>query len=257
MHTMLRVLICLTLSVGWLDAAAAGPNPCKFSADRQLSLDGAGLEEIEIVGRGGDLEIRPSSTAGVDALGQACASSAGMLERTQIRGAREGATARVFVQVPDEPGELNSGYATLDLSVKVPAGVAVRITDTSGDIDVEGVRVAQITDSSGDIEVRETTGDLEINDSSGDLKLTGVGGALTLTDSSGDITVDTAKSLHVLRDSAGDIRAVGVKGDVVIDNDSSGDIYVDDIDGNVEVVSDSTGERSIENVRGSVRQPSD
>ena len=229
MHTMLRGLICLTLTVGWLDAAAAWPDSCKFSADRTLSLDGAGLEEIEIVGRGGDLEVRPASTAGVNASGRACASSAEMLERTQIRGSREGAKARVFVQVPDEPGELDSGYATLDIAVKVPASVAVRITDTSGD--------------------------LEINDSSGDLKLTDVGGALTLTDSSGDITVDTAKSLHVLRDSAGDIRAVGVNGDVVIDNDSSGDIYVDDIDGNVEVVSDSTGERSIENVRGSVRQP--
>jgi hypothetical protein len=257
MHTLLRGLICLALSVGYLDSAAAGEDPCKFSAERRLSLEGTGLEELEIVGRGGDLQVRPGSTARVDASGRACASSAAMLGRTQIRGSREGARARVFVQVPDDAGELDSGYATLNLVVNAPAGVAIRITDTSGDVDVEGVRLVQITDSSGDVEVRGTTGDLEINDSSGDLELIDIDGALTLTDSSGDITVGTARSVHVLRDSSGDIRVDGVKGDVVIDDDSSGDIYVDDIGGNVAVVSDSTGERSIGNVRGSVRQPPD
>jgi hypothetical protein len=255
MRPLLSSVVCLLSSIGWIDCAAAWPESCKFSADRKLELQSGGLIELEIVARGGDLKLQSSSSSGVAASGRACASSAELLERTQIRGTRDGTKARVFVQVPDDVGDLDSAYATLDLVIEVPAGVSVQITDTSGDIDAQGVRLARITDSSGDIETRGTSGDLEVSDSSGDLHLSDVEGAVTISDSSGDVTVDTAQSLRVLRDSSGDLRIVGIKGDVVVDNDSSGDIHVDRIGGNVEVVSDSSGERSIEHVVGSIREP--
>jgi hypothetical protein len=236
-------------------AADAWPEQCKFQAQRVLTLDAAGIQTLEIVGRGGDLNVRSGSATTISASGRACASSAALLERTQIRSTREADGARVFVQIPDEPGELEDGYATLDLTVQVPAALRIEITDTSGDVDAQGVRLARITDSSGDIEVRDSSGDLEVSDSSGDLGFTGIAGALTVTDSSGDLQVDTAKSVRVVRDSSGDLRIVRVSGDVTIENDSSGDIVVDDIGGNVEVVTDSSGERRIEHVKGTIRQP--
>ena len=250
---LLGVGLCALLVAGTADA---WPEQCKFEAERTLTLDVTAIQTLEIVGRGGDLDVRSGAPATVSASGRACASSAALLERTQIRTTREGNNARVFVQIPDEPGDLDDGgYATLDLTVHVPAGLRIEITDTSGDIDAQGIQLARITDSSGDIEVRDTAGDLEVGDSSGDLSFTRIDGALTVSDSSGDLQVDTAKSVRVVRDSSGDLRIVRVSGDVIIENDSSGDITVDDIGGNVEVVADSSGERRIEHVKGTIRQP--
>jgi len=237
------------------EAAFAWPDHCKFGADRSVSLPVAGVARLEIVGRGGDLKVGSTSSPTIAGSGRACASSAALLEKTQIRSTQEGPNARVFVQVPD--GELGSGYATLDLTVLVPAGVTVEVTDTSGDTDVESVRLARVTDSSGDVTVRDVTGDLEVNDSSGDLRFTNVDGALTVTDSSGDLSVDTVKSLRVVRDSSGDMRIERVSGNVVIEADSSGDIEIDHVGGNVDVLSDSTGDRSIRDVKGTVHVPED
>jgi hypothetical protein len=250
-----RLALVLSLAAGPVSADAWSDGDCKFQAERKVTLDVAGLEKLEVVGRGGDLKVRPVPGNTVTASGRACASTQALLANTQIRSTREGSSARVFVQVPDEPGALDDGYATLDLEVEAPMELAIEITDTSGDVDIEGVHVARITDSSGDVEARDVSGDLEVSDSSGDLTFTRINGALTVTDSSGDLEIDTAKSVRIVRDSSGDVRIVRVSGDVTIENDSSGDLVVDDVGGNVEVVTDSTGERHIEHVRGAVREP--
>ena len=248
-------IAALILTLPLLPGVAFGwPGHCKYGADRSVSLPAAGVTRLEIVGRGGDLKVRSTSSPAIAGSGRACASSEAMLEQTQIRSTQDGSNARVFVQVPDD---LDSGYATLDLTVLVPAGVTVEVTDTSGDTDVESVQLAHVTDSSGDVVVRDVTGDLEVNDSSGDVRLTNVDGALTVTDSSGDLIVDTARSVRVLRDSSGDMRIERISGNVVIETDSSGDIEIDHVGGNVEVLSDSTGDRSIHDVKGTIRVPED
>ena len=125
--------VCALLAAATADA---WPEQCKFAAERAITLDTKGIEKPEIVGRGGDLKVRTGSATTISASGRACASTAALLERTQIRSTREGGNARVFVQIPDEPGDLDDGgYATLDLAVQVPAGLGIEITDTSGDID--------------------------------------------------------------------------------------------------------------------------
>ena len=116
---LLGVGLCALLVAGTADA---WPEQCKFEAERTLTLDVTAIQTLEIVGRGGDLDVRSGAPATVSATGRACASSAALLERTQIRTTREGNNARVFVQIPDEPGDLDDGgYATLDLTVQVPA----------------------------------------------------------------------------------------------------------------------------------------
>ena len=234
-----------------------GDDDCEFGADRQATLPTEGITTLEIIARAGDLTVKPASGPAIDGSGRACASSQALLDKTHIRTSRDGSAARLFVQVPDEPGVLDRGYVTLDLTVAVPAGISVKIVDTSGDIDVSGIQLAAITDSSGDIVFRDSSGDLEVNDSSGDVRLTNVAGAVTLTDSSGDLQIDSVRSLRIVRDSSGDIRIVRVAGNVVIENDSSGDIEIDHVDGSVEVVADSTGERAIADVKGPITVPED
>jgi hypothetical protein len=235
--------------------AAAWDLNCKYSADRRAELDAAGAERLEIVARAGDLKVEPGPGSVVRVSGRACASSEEFLEQTQIRTQREGSVLRVFVQVPDEMKGIGIFYAALDLTVRVPDSLPVSITDTSGDIDVEKVRVTAITDSSGDMLLRGTQGDVELNDSSGDLRVENAEGAVAITDSSGDIRIDGAGSVRIRTDSSGDITIRTIAGDVLIERDSSGDISVSGVGGHMELVADSSGTVSVTDVKGSVTLP--
>ena len=235
-------------------AACAGED-CKYSADRSAALDVAGAERIEIIARAGTLNVRPGVATTVKARGKACTSSEEYLAMTQLHARREGAVARIFVQVPDEMQGMGVHYATLDLTVEVPAALPVEITDTSGDMNVENAQVVHITDSSGDIRVRGPTADLEINDSSGELRVEDAKGAVDLTDSSGSIYVAGAKDVNIRQDSSGDIHIERIAGSVRIDNDSSGDIEIAGVGRDVEVVADSSGTVNVNDVKGTVRVP--
>jgi len=236
-------------------AAGAWDLQCKYSAQRELALDTSGVERVELVARAGDLAVRPGSGNQLRAEGKACASSEDYLAQTQLRSQRQGSVLQVFVQVPEQMSGIGMFYATLDLEVELPASLPITITDTSGDMVLERVRVVSITDSSGDIRANDLPGEVEINDSSGDLEVTGAKGTVSITDSSGDIRVSDAHSVLVRTDSSGDMRFEHIAGDVRIEQDSSGDISVTDIGGNFVVVADSSGAIRVADVKGSVSLP--
>lgn len=252
MRTSHLAPVLLTLCAS--PAAALDLN-CKFSAERQASIDTAGAERIEIVARGGDLVVRPATGARVLASGKACASREKYLAETQVHARRKGKTVQVFVQVPEDMKGIGTFYATLDLDVQVPAGLPIEVTDTSGDATVEKVRVTRITDSSGDLVARELPADVEINDSSGDIRIENADGLVKITDSSGDIVVLGARDVLIPSDSSGDIEIERVSGSVRIENDSSGDIQVAKVGRNVEVLADSSGRLSVSRIEGSVTLP--
>ncbi len=215
--------------------AAAWDVNCKFTAERQASIDTAGAEHVEIVARGGDLDVRPAPGARLLARGKACASREEYLAETQVHARRKGNVVQVFVQVP--------------------AGLPVEVTDTSGDTTITKVRVTRITDSSGDLLARDLPADVEINDSSGDIRIENAAGLVKVTDSSGDIVVLGARDVLIPSDSSGDIEIERVSGSVRIENDSSGDIVITTVERNVEVLADSSGTVRISGVTGTVRVP--
>jgi len=235
--------------------AAAWDLDCRFSAERQASIDTAGAERVEIVARGGTLDVRPATGTRLLASGKACASREEYLAETQLHARRQGKTIQVFVQVPDEMKGIGTFYATLDLDVQVPAGLPVEVTDTSGAIMIDRVHVTRITDSSGDLVARNLPADVEINDSSGDIRVENAAGLVKITDSSGDIVVRGAREVLIPSDSSGDIAIEQVSGSVRIENDSSGDIRIAEVGGNVEVLADSSGRLEASRVEGSVRLP--
>jgi len=102
------------------------------------------------------------------------------------------------VQVPGEMKGIGLMYASLDLTVSVPGDLPVEITDSSGDMTLESVRVAKVLDSSGDIDVERVSGDVRIDrDSSGDIRIAEIGG-----------------NVEVLADGSGQVRVTSVKGTV-------------------------------------------
>lgn len=228
---------------------------CKFSAERKGGIDTTGAARVEIRARAGDLTVRPASGTALGAAGRACASRQEFLDQTQLHVKREGDVIQVHVQTPENMSGIGIFYAYLDLQVVVPEGLPVEITDSSGDMSLEGVRVVRITDSSGDITARRLPDDIEINDSSGDVRVEDAAGAVRVEDSSGDIVIRGAGSVHVPRDSSGDMNIERVAGDVRIDQDSSGDVFVSGVGGDVEFIADGSGVVRVTDVRGTVRLP--
>ena len=235
--------------------AGAWGSDCKFTADRTASLDTRGVERVAIFARAGELTVKPATGAMLSAAGRACASSEKYLEQTQIRLRRDGNVLQVQVQVPEDMQGIGVVYASLDLTVAVPGALPVEITDSSGDMMLEGVRVTRVLDSSGDIIASGLTGDVEIQDSSGDIDVQQTAGAVRISDSSGDISVQGARDVLIPRDSSGEIRIEQVSGSVRIEQDSSGDISIVDVGRNVEVLADSSGKVRVSGVQGTVNIP--
>ena len=252
-HAIARLVAAVALLA--LPVTAFAWDDCKYSAERKGGIDTTGAERVEVLARAGDLTVRPAAGNALGAAGRACASRQEFLDQTQLHVKRDGDVIRVHVQTPEQMSGIGSLYAYLDLQVVVPAGLPVEITDSSGDMSLEGVRVARITDSSGDITARRLLADLEINDSSGDVRVEDAAGAVRVEDSSGDIVIRGAQSVHVPRDSSGDMIIERVAGDVRIDQDSSGDVLVSDVGGNVEFIADSSGRVRVTEVKGTVRLP--
>jgi hypothetical protein len=257
-ETMTPRTACLIAAIALLSVslpAVAGDTDCKFGAERRGSIDTAGATRVEIFARAGDLTVKPATGATLSAGGRACASSQAFLDETQLHVRRDGDVVRVQVQVPEKMQGIGVFYASLDLSVQVPAGLAVDVTDSSGDMTLEDVRVARIQDSSGDILLHRTSGDVDVEDSSGDVRAEDVAGAVRVTDSSGDIVIRGAQSVHIPLDSSGDISIDRVAGDVTIDRDSSGDVTVSNVGGNFELKADGSGQVRVTGVKGEVRVP--
>lgn len=254
---MTHKIACLLAAVALLalPMTALARDDCKFSAERKGGIDTTGAERVEVRARAGDLTVRPASGTALGAAGRACASRQGLLDQTQLHVKREGDVVLVHVQTPENMSGIGIFYAYLDLHVVVPEGLQVEITDSSGDMSLEGVRVVRITDSSGDITARQLPDDIEINDSSGDVRVEDAAGAVRVEDSSGDIVIRGAGSVHVPRDSSGDMSIERVAGDVRIDQDSSGDVFVSGVGGNLEFIADGSGVVRVTDVKGTVRLP--
>jgi hypothetical protein len=243
------------LASGALSTPAIAWDQCEHRADRRAKLDTAGVARVAISARAGDLEVKPTDGTTLVAAGPACASSAEFLEQTNIAVRREGDTLRVDVLVPETMVGLGVSYATLDLTVSVPASLPIEITDSSGDVLAADVHVVKLTDSSGDIVLRKPQADVEVWDSSGDVRIEDAAGRVQVRDSSGDIVIVGAKEVAIPSDSSGDISIQRVAGSVRIDQDSSGDIRVADVGRDFELLGDSSGEVKVSGVKGEVHLP--
>lgn len=250
---------------------------CAHTAHRTAHQAGPDIPRVVVKARAGDLVVRGGSGRDVTVEGNACASTAALLDDIKLEIRRDGDTVYVRTVMPDiSDGVFGfSRYAYLDLTVAAPKTATLEIADSSGDMQVSDVQGASIHDSSGDQTLERIAGDLEVEDSSGEIKIVEVGGGLRLKDSSGDIdvnkvqgdvtvTVDSSGDLdirhvtggvHILSDSSGDIEIADVKRDVLIDEDSSGGIRVTNVGGNFTVGSDGSGGIRYDRVTGSVRLP--
>jgi hypothetical protein len=238
-------------------ATAAQREECRFEETREATVRATARDRLELIARSGSLRVegRPGVNE-VRVVGRACASSRDLLEQLVIESGRSGSGVRIEVPELDDDFEWGfNRYATLDLEVIVPAGMAAEITDGSGEMSVRGLGASVITDGSGEIRVEELSGGLSIEDGSGAMVITGIEGDVEIEDGSGEIEIRGVTGSVTIRDGSGGIDVVDVGGSVRVPTDGSGSVDASDVEGDLTVASKGSGSVMHRNVRGTIDVP--
>lgn len=253
MNKTLLVMACLVASTAW------GDN-CKYEKQLEKTLDLSGASRLDINAAAGELRVVGNGSrdeAFIEAT--ICASDESWADESRLRIV-SGKTAEISVEVPDflSGSSWNDNeHFSVDLTIRIPAGMALNIRDSSGDLRVEGSGELSIRDSSGEIEIKDIRGMVKIEDSSGDIDMMEIHGDLVIErDSSGDISGrDIRGSVLVMKDSSGNIRFENVQNDFVVERDSSGNIVADTVGGDFRVLKDGSGSISAKDVAGETDIP--
>jgi hypothetical protein len=122
----------------------------------------------------------------------------------------------------------------IDLTVKVPHRIDLKIDDGSGKIMIENIAGSvRLDDGSGETAIRGIDGDVRIDDGSGELHVSDIGGDVRIDDGSGKIVVSDVRGTVRVDDGSGSIQISGVSQDVIIEDDGSGSVQISDVDGEI------------------------
>ena len=271
----MRRLLCSALLAAPI---LAGANECRYSADRNFDVDAAALRTIAFDLSSSDLVLEGvPGLARIEVRGRACASEEAWLDELGVDQHTSGDRLEITPRNGHEHGHwFGSGYAYIDLRVRVPATLAAAIKSQSGDAEVDNVASLDYDASSGDLLVDHVRGPLGVNVSSGDVRGGDIGsvdvrgtssGDIALHDvhgqvevarsGSGDLRFDDVGSVHIGSVGSGDVVVTHAGSDVIVDSIGSGDVSVRDVGGNFTVGSKGSGDVRHSNVRGRVDVPDD
>jgi DUF4097 and DUF4098 domain-containing protein YvlB len=111
------------------------------------------------------------------------------------------------------PDKFFNGFASLDITITLPARIAL-----------------DILTGSGDLEIDDRTGPIEVKSGSGDIRVSNAGGGLDVKMGSGDVRVHSASGPVRVTAGSGDFFATDVRGDVVVAT-GSGEISLETLTG--------------------------
>ncbi len=205
-------------------------------------VSGAGLTGLEVENPRGTIEVRPSADGRLHITALKIVRAAGrgeareLADATRVEARADGERYRMRVSYPQRQ-VVHVGFWELfregvvlpqtevRLTLEAPAGLAVRLTSTSGDLataDLAGRQTLETT--SGDIQVEEAIGPVSIASTSGDVQAS-FGGRARVRTVSGDITVDRAAHALDAHSTSGDL-VVRDAADSLVLGSVSGDIHV-------------------------------
>jgi len=233
----MRSYIVVAMFLGSFSSAIAGD----YTESRDLGLDVAGLQKLVIDAGAGSLDVK-----GVEQLDRVEVIATIIVpDVNEADGKKK--IAKDMVLSLDRDGEAAKLTATfeqglwgrgssarINLEVRAPATIAVKIDDSSGSLDVSGFTAdVSIDDNSGSIDVRHV-GNLRIHDGSGSIDIDDVNGDVYVDDGSGSITIDAVDGSVTIDDGSGSIRVNDVAKDLILLDTGSGGVSFSDVRGTVE-----------------------
>jgi hypothetical protein len=278
MRTASPLLTGLALLV--VAGAAAGAEPCRYSAPRNLDLDAATLKSLLLNLGASDAHVRGvAGQSKIEVRGTACASNPQWLDDLRIDTSRSDTETTVTVRTGDHENNFNllgiSRYAYMKLSVSVPPQLAIEINSGSGDVVAQSLAALDFHAGSADLKASQIAGALTLELGSGEVQAHGIGSVDLRSAGSGDVTVsdvggevhaghvgsgdlhfsDVRANVSVGSVGSGDVRLENIGGNVQVDSIGSGDVVVNDVTGDLQVGATGSGNVSYHGVKGTVRVP--
>ncbi|HEX3070584.1 MAG TPA: hypothetical protein VHX14_18595, partial [Thermoanaerobaculia bacterium] len=230
---------------------------CQEFAERSAVQSAKGVTRVVIIGRAGFLHVEGRAGAEIRATGHACAAIEELLVGIRLSASRSGSQVTIEAHVPKQESSLFASAPRLDFTVTLPAGIAVDVADTSGDLiirDTGKTRVAvalddvNIRDVKGNVTVQARSGAIDIDGVSGDVRVpSNPSGAVRIARVGGSVTID--------QHGSGSIEVRNVKRNLAITVDGPGAVAVSDIGGDFTLGSKGSGSVDYERVTGRVTVP--
>ncbi len=212
-----------------------------YSEVRDLKIPSAGITGLEVEAGAGSLEVTgvPGArnivvtatitieNANDDEAGEIIASDLTLVLE------RDGDRAQLKAYF-DQADSGHGPNATINLEVRVPTGVSLKVHDSSGSIDVNDIAAdVLIDDGSGSIEIRNV-GSLSIDDGSGSINVNSVAGDVSIVDGSGSIMVRKVGGSVTIDDGSGSIQVHDIEKDLIIEDAGSGSVTISGVRGRIE-----------------------
>lgn len=252
MRSLMSCCLLLTLA-----APAVAADDCDHSKPVSLELDASDAAGLDIDAEAGFLVIEGiDSTTTVQVEATACASDERLLDDIRLESGRRGDRLWIDVDIPDRLFGWHS-TARLDLTVHVPARLALDVRDGSGSIDIRHVGTLELEDGSGEIDVTDVDGRVLLRDGSGSITLRNIRGEVRIdSDGSGEIDIaDVDGDVEIGDDGSGGIDVRDVTGAVRIGSDGSGSIWIARVGRGFVLESDGSGSVHVEDVHGVIETP--
>jgi len=221
-------------------ASLAQAGSKQYSEVRDLELAAEGLSELFIDAGAGELivtgvegagDIRVTATITVDD-GDAENTRKYLEKRLRLTLERDGDRG-VLISNFRNNWTWSSG-GTIDLDVRVPAGLDLRVDDGSGAIRISDVVASvKVDDGSGPMEI-SNTGPVDIDDGSGSITIRGAAGDVYINDGSGSISITSVSGSVRIDDGSGSIDVDDVEKDLILDDIGSGAVTYTNVRGVVE-----------------------
>lgn len=214
-----------------------------------LSLDVNDISMLAIEAGAGSLSIE--GVANGDVIEVTAEIYAKNIDKTEIDLSldKKGKKAVLVSHIENNYSSWGGNSPKIDLTVKLPQALALKVQDGSGSIDIENLLSSiELHDGSGSVDINNVTGNIDIKDGSGSIALKGIEGDISIDDGSGSISAKHIEGNLEIDDGSGQITVKHVSGDVTLD-DGSGSIYVDTV-GSLDIIESGSGGLTVENVKG-------
>jgi len=249
MKKMAIPLVSLMFLQGCILQVQAGDE--LIEASQQLTLTGAQLNRLQAETGAGSLQIIGEPNRQQIDVEARVHRYEDTIVNLSLR--QQGTTAMLVATTEQKFCMGQSPY--IDVVVRMPAALALQLTDGSGNIEIDGLTaaievedgsgnlqirggaLAKITDGSGDIDISGIQGDLQINDGSGGIDAQNISGNVDIDDGSGNIYVNEVKGTVQIEDGSGNIN-VKSAGALIVTEAGSGNLNYSQIHGKLQVPHD-------------------
>jgi hypothetical protein len=240
---------------------ASHADDCKYQAPRNLTLDLAGVREVQVDIRNYDLHLNGDAAAkGGTVNGRACASDPKLLDELVVTQRREG--DRLIVEAGSDHhiniSLFGRSSTSLKLDMQLPAQMPVVLNVGSGDALVNGLQSLRTKVGSGDLHVSKIAGPFAMSVGSGEVEAKDVGSVDAGSVGSGDLKINGVRGdVRVGSIGSGSVAIRSVGGGIRVDTLGSGDLRVYDVRGDFSLGAKGSGDVSHSGVVGKVNVPRD